>query len=128
MNFFKARLERSQDRVRVKGDGMEFDLPPEIVARIGNHTDADVILGVRPEDIHATGVPASTDAASSIRAKIEVVEHMGNEDFIHLTCGSASFMTRTSELANPKPGDVLSITIAARKAHLFDPVTEMAIS
>ena len=128
MNFFKARLERSQDSVRVKGDGMEFDLPPEIVARIGNHSSADVILGVRPEDIHAAGAPASTGGASSIRAKIEVVEHMGNEDFIHLTCGSSSFMTRTSELANPKPGDMLSVTIAASKAHLFDAVTEMTIS
>jgi hypothetical protein len=37
-------------------------------------------------------------------------------------------MTRTNELANPKPGDMLSITIAASKAHLFDPVTEMTIS
>src|SRR5208282_4653638 len=55
MNFFKARLERSRDSVRVKGDGMEFDLPPEIVARIGNYAGADVILGVRPEDIHAAG-------------------------------------------------------------------------
>ena len=127
MNFFKARLERSQDSVRVKGDGMEFDLPPEIVARIGNYTGADVILGVRPEDIHVTGEPSSRGGVPSSRAKIEVVEHMGNEDFIHLTCGSSSFMTRTNELANPRPGDMLSIAVAAGKAHLFDAVTEMTI-
>jgi len=127
MNFFKARLERSRDSVRVKGDGMEFDLPSEIVARIGNYAGADVILGVRPEDIHAAGEQSSSGGVSSIRAKIEVVEHMGNEDFIHLTCGSSSFTTRTSGLANPKPGDMLSIAVAASKVHLFDPVSETAI-
>ncbi len=128
MNFFKARLERRGDSVWVKGDGMEFDLPPEIVARIRNYTGADVILGVRPEDVHAASELSLCGGAASIRAQIEVVEHMGNEDFIHLTCGSSSFMTRTSALVNPKPGDMLSIAVAAGKAHLFDPVTEAAIN
>jgi multiple sugar transport system ATP-binding protein len=94
MNFLKARLERSRDGVRVDGDGMAFDLPSEIVARIGNYAGADVILGVRPEDVHAAG----------------------------------DLTTRTSGLTNPKPGDVLSIAVATGKAHLFDPVTEMAIN
>ena len=128
MNFFKVRLERNRDGVRVNGDGMAFDLPSEVVARIGNYAGADVILGVRPEDIHVAGDLSRSGDASSIRARIEVVEHMGNEDFIHLSSGSSSFTTRTSGLTNPKPGDMLSIAVAAGKTHLFDPVTEMAIN
>ena len=127
MNFFKARLERSQDSVRVKGDGMEVDLPSETVARIKNYAGADVILDAAG-NIHAAGEPPLSGGVSSIRAKIEVVEHMGNEDFIHLTCGASSFMTRTALSVNPKPGDTLSIAVVASKAHLFDPVTEVAIT
>ena len=128
MNFFKARLGRSRNGVQVNDDGMAFDLPSKIVARIGNYAGTDVILGVRPEDIHAAGDLSRSGDVSSIRARIEVVEHMGNEDFIHLGCGSSSFTTRTSGLTNRKPGDMLSIAVAASKAHLFDPVTEMVIN
>ena len=53
---------------------------------------------------------------------------MGNENFVHLTSGESSFMARVGSMVDPKPGDMLPITVAAHKIHLFDPVTEQALS
>jgi multiple sugar transport system ATP-binding protein len=126
MNFFKARLERSDSRVRLRSDSLEFDLPPEVVARAAKLTSPDVILGVRPEDVRdgrhlaGGGVPAAM-------ARIDVVEHMGNENFVHLTSGGSNFMTRLDSAVDVEAGATLPVTVATHKIHLFDPVSELAL-
>jgi multiple sugar transport system ATP-binding protein len=126
MNFFKVRLEQTGGDVRVKGDGLEFVLPPRIVARINGHSGRDVVLGVRPEDIHDARRTAP-DGRPPVDARIDVVEHMGNENFVHLTSGGSSFMARMESSLDPKPGEFIPIVVDAQKVHLFDPASEQAI-
>jgi multiple sugar transport system ATP-binding protein len=127
MNFFNARLEQMNGKLRVKGDGLEFNLPPEIVARTKGHTSKDVILGVRPEDIY-DGRYLAPNGSPPVDARTDVVEHMGNENFVHLTSGGSSFMARMESSVDPKPGEILPIVVDAHKIHLFDPVTQKAVS
>ncbi len=124
MNFFKARVERTNDCVRIKCDGFGFDLPAEVAARIKDYAGTDVILGIRPEDIH--DARHSSSGPSPTLARIDVVEHMGNENFVHLTSGASNFMARMGSAFDPRPGDLLPIAVAAHKVHLFDPTTEQA--
>jgi len=126
MNFFNARLEQVSGGLRVKGGGLEINLPAEIVARIDGYTGRQVILGVRPEDIH-DATHAAPNESPATRANVDVVEHMGSENFVHLTSGEASFVARLGSSVDPKPGEVLPIEVDAHKIQLFDPATEMAI-
>jgi multiple sugar transport system ATP-binding protein len=123
MNFFKARLERAGDEVRIKGDGVEFALPAEVAARAKGYAGPDVILGVRPEDIRQ----AAPGGAAAIAARIDVVEHMGNENFVHMTSGASSFMARMESSIDAKVGDMLPLTVVAHKIHLFDVTSEQAL-
>jgi multiple sugar transport system ATP-binding protein len=126
MNFFDARLERVDGTVRVIGGGLALDLPSEIVARAERYTGSQVVLGVRPEDIHDAR-DAAPNAGTPADAKIDVVEHMGAENVLHLTSGEASFLARVDRSVDPRPGDMLPIVVDARKIHLFDPGTENSI-
>jgi multiple sugar transport system ATP-binding protein len=127
MNFFNARLEQVNGELRVKGDGLEINLPSEIVVRANGYTGKQVILGVRPEDIH-DGRRVVPNGSSSAKATVDVVEHMGSENFVHLTSGESSFVARMDRSVDPKPGEILSIVVDTHKIRLFDPATEKAIS
>ncbi len=126
MNFFRARFVEIDGDLRVRSNGLDLRLPPAIVSRTGNHQGQDVILGVRPEDIH-DGRNGAAGAGPPATARIEVVEHMGAENFLQLTNGDTSFMARMDTSVDPKPGDTLPIVIDVNKIHLFDPATERAI-
>jgi multiple sugar transport system ATP-binding protein len=126
MNFFNARLTSVEGGVQVIGDGLRIDLPSEIVARTGAYSGRDVILGIRPEDIHDAS-RATPDGSPPAQANVDVVEHMGSENFVHLTSGEASFVARLDRAVNPSPGDTLPITVDSHRIQLFDPATEQAI-
>jgi multiple sugar transport system ATP-binding protein len=126
MNFFAADLERRDGDVHVKAAGLDLPLPAAIVARLGSYPGSKVIVGVRPEDIHDSRRQPTGDAPSTL-ARIDVVEHMGNENFIYLTLGQSSFMARMDSSVAVRAGDNLPISIDTRKVHLFDPATETAI-
>jgi multiple sugar transport system ATP-binding protein len=127
MNFFNARLEQANGALRVSGAGLKIDLPSEIALRNRGYIGAPVILGIRPEDIHdGRRVPA--DGGPRASAAVDVVEHMGSENFVHMTSGESTFVARLDGASDPRPGEVLPIAIDARKIRLFDPATELAIT
>ena len=127
MNFFDARLEQVNGALRVVGGGLEINLPSEIVVRINGYTGRQVILGVRPEDIH-DGSDVAPHGSPTARATVDVVEHMGSENFVHLTSGEASFVARLGSSVDPRPGEILPIEVDAHRIQLFDPATEKALS
>jgi multiple sugar transport system ATP-binding protein len=127
MNFFTARLEQMDGGLWVRGGGLDIHLPSEIGVRTNGYSGQQVILGVRPEDIH-DGSRASPDSGPPAMANVDVVEHMGSENIVHLTSGDASFVARMDRSIDPRPGDALPIMIDAHKIQLFDPATEKAIA
>jgi multiple sugar transport system ATP-binding protein len=126
MNFFNARITPVDGGAQVIGDGLRIDLPSEIVARTGRYNGREVILGIRPEDIH-DGSHAAPNGGPPAFANVDVVEHMGSENFVHLTSGECSFVARVDRAVDPRPGDMLPIMVDAQRIRLFDPVTEEAI-
>jgi multiple sugar transport system ATP-binding protein len=126
MNFFNARLAQVNGAVQAIGAGLHIDLPAEIVARAGRYAGRDVILGIRPEDIH-DGSRDPANGSTAACANVDVVEHMGSENFVHLTSGEASFVARLDRAVDPRPGDMLPIAVDAHRIQLFDPATEQAI-
>jgi multiple sugar transport system ATP-binding protein len=150
MNFFRASLEAAQGSLVVKASALSVPLPPQLAARFwraatkssapagngaavgsgaaaGNGAAQEVILGVRPEDIHDARHFAAPDAGPPIDARVELVEHMGNENFVYLRAGDTSFLARMDREVQPARGDVLSVVVDARKVHLFDVHSERAL-
>ena len=96
---------------------------PEIRQCIGK----DIILGVRPENLHNEPEYIEKYSDAVIDASVEVVELMGSETFLYLSCADSQFTARVSPTARIKSGDKLKIAINTGKIHLFDKETEAAI-
>jgi multiple sugar transport system ATP-binding protein len=138
MNFFSGRLTRQGDQATIAiGQGAEaatLVLPAERAQSLLGHATGegrDVVLGVRPEDMSAR----EGSQGSMMRGRVEVVEHLGNEQLVHLTMPGvlvpegAETRLVTARLAPETPmhtGDTIPLSIDMTKVHVFDPQTTKA--
>ena len=75
---------------------------------------ATVDLGIRPE--HFEVAPHDPNA---IAVTVELVEPLGSDTLIHFKLAEVDAIARVSPDLRPKPGDRLSLSPIAGKAHLF---------
>ena len=128
MNFFPASLEQSNGSINVRAAGIDLALPEEVAAKARSHNGRDVVLGVRPEDIH-DGRRVQPNGSKPASVKVDVVEHMGSETYVYFTAGeSTTFTARMDSSIEAQPGDSLPVVFDTHKVHLFDPSTEMALA
>jgi multiple sugar transport system ATP-binding protein len=97
---------------------------PEVLAYAGK----EVIMGIRPENIHDEDMYLSQFPDSLVNADVEVVELMGAETYLYLTVEGRNFTARVSPRATTKAGDKIKVAFDTKKIHLFDKETEKVIS
>ena len=122
MNFVEGRIvdEGGGDLFFVQ-DGFRLPVGGEQSERLRDRTDAAVVIGVRPEDIH--DVEAATRAEKTtapLTATVEVVEPMGNEVFLNLRAGNAALVARVDPSNMPSVNDTVTLAVEIDKAHFFD--------
>jgi multiple sugar transport system ATP-binding protein len=83
----------------------------------GGADGRSVVLGVRPEDLLAATTAA--DPASTIGARVELVELLGGEALVHVRAG-ASEMTARMPSPVPATGSEIRLAVSTDKLHLFD--------
>jgi multiple sugar transport system ATP-binding protein len=85
-----------------------------------------VILGLRPEHLHdARNGPAQN--LPVLETRIELVEPMGAETYLHLRAGTATLVARVAPGPAYAPGDAFPAALDFAHAHLFDAVTGVAL-
>jgi multiple sugar transport system ATP-binding protein len=127
MNFFKGTLRRATGGIEFVETGapsapLTLPLPPRLAATGQAHVEREVILGVRPENIHL-----AESATSAVSAVVDISEPMGAETLLHLRVGATPCIARVGPLARLQPGESIRITFDLGSAHLFDPATEAAL-
>jgi multiple sugar transport system ATP-binding protein len=134
MNFFSGRLEGTSP-ASFFSDSLRVELPPALSARLAAYQAKSVVLGVRPEGIvleaqgHDRNPPRDSGACPgpSLRAGVEVVEHMGNEVIAYLKAGDRTIIARVHPRDAPRPGESLAIGFMPEALHFFDSETEATI-
>ncbi len=124
MNFVNAKVEKEeQGLVLVFGDCRIPVNKPELEAYVGK----DVILGIRPEDIHAEESFLAISDASNIEAKVDLAEMMGSEIYLYLTCFGQKLVARVPSRTGIKADDTAKLALDVNKIHVFDAETEAII-
>ncbi|MCX7715343.1 MAG: sn-glycerol-3-phosphate ABC transporter ATP-binding protein UgpC [Clostridia bacterium] len=129
MNFVNAVVSQKSDGVYLEFNNQEIKLPegkaskPELQAYIGK----EVIMGIRPEDIHDEETFVNSRPECVVDAYVEISEMMGAETFLYLTIGGAPFTARVNQRSTAKVNDTIKVALEANKIHLFDKDTELAI-
>ena len=121
MNFIEGRFDSGGFR------SGQFALPISESVRAAATADRDVILGVRPEDIHPS--PASGEGeASRIAARVEVVEPVGNEQLLHMTVDGQPLVARFPSGVSVGVSEEIVLQIDPERVHMFDASTEQTLA
>ena len=104
MNFFDATLKPDGDNLQVDTGAFSLKIPANKATPFKSHVGSDVILGVRPEDIHDTNYLPQGIIPANISASVEVIEQMGNEMIIYLENGGKNFIARTDPRTDAQVG------------------------
>jgi multiple sugar transport system ATP-binding protein len=128
MNFIEAVLVSEKDRYWIDADGLKLKLPLAFRDRLERHAGRPVIFGVRPEDMATPAPGGDADPGSLLTARAEVVETLGSEMFVHLSCGRHSIVARMETPERPLAvGQTLAVELKMAKTHLFDKETSQTI-
>jgi multiple sugar transport system ATP-binding protein len=128
MNFIESTLVLEQDRYFVDAGGFRLRLPDLFRNPIEPYAGRPVIFGVRPEDMAKPAAGGTNDQVNTLRARADVVETLGAETFVYLTCGPHSIVARMESPERPLTvGQTLEVEVTMNKTHLFDPETHQTI-
>lgn len=125
MNFFNGKLE--EGKFVIGNISIAVPEGKMKVLRDQGYVGKNIILGIRPEDIHDEPVFIDATQESKILAHIEVSELTGAETMIYSNIESQEFVARINSRTDIHPGDKLELAFDMNKAHFFDTETEMRI-
>jgi multiple sugar transport system ATP-binding protein len=122
MNFFKVKLEKDGDAIYAVNKELKVRIPPAKAEKVQKLVGKDVIMGIRPDDIHNPEFSPSNIHGETVEAKVEVTELMGNEILIYLNTGSEnSIVARVDPRSRYSFGDKVQVLFNMDNSHIFDP-------
>jgi len=127
MNFFDAKIEQSNGKLMVDVGSFTIEVPKSKNDQFGGHIGKEVVLGIRPEDLDDPEYSPQGVSQSSVEAKVDVAELMGNEVFLYLVTGKNNYIARVDPRTTARVGDRVKISINVDNLHLFDKHSEMTI-
>jgi multiple sugar transport system ATP-binding protein len=129
MNFIRGELAEESGTIWFRAPEVSIQLQEgryEALRQAGV-VGKEVVLGIRPEDLHNEDMFLSTYPNAVLNARIEVAENMGSEFYLHITVGGQSMISRVSARYHFAPGKELKLAVDLHKAHIFNAETEEAI-
>ena len=125
MNFFSGTL--TEKGFEVKGQTLAVPEGKLKTLRAQGHVGKDIILGVRPEDIHDEPLFLEAAVGSKFLADIEVSELTGAELMLYSKVGDQEFVARVDARSDIKAGQKVELAFDMNKCHFFDVETEQRI-
>jgi ABC-type sugar transport system ATPase subunit len=83
-------------------------------------SERDVIAGIRPSALRV--------APDGLKAKVDLVEDLGDTAVLDLDCAGTVMRMRVNHEDMPREGDMISVAARPQDIHLFDPVTRKRLS
>ncbi|MDE5558372.1 MAG: sn-glycerol-3-phosphate ABC transporter ATP-binding protein UgpC [Ruminococcus sp.] len=134
MNFIDStlRYEREYDQFIVEFGSakrkFEIIVPESKVnSKLQNYVGKEIILGVRPENLHDEEMYLSNATTGVVECNVEITEMMGAEIYLYLNCEGIPLTARVSSRSTVRSGDVIQIAIDPNRIHIFDKETEETI-
>lgn len=97
------------------------------ILREQNFVDKEIILGIRPEDIHDEPLFIDSTPETKVTATIDVAELMGAETYLYSKIKEQDFIARIDSRSDIDGGEQLDLAIDMNKAHFFNPDDEQRI-
>lgn len=121
MNFISSKIEKGKDKPYISFNNTKLAIPDGVLKKIApSYIGKEVIMGIRPEDIHDE--PAFLDYFKDycFDVKVDVVELLGSETYLYLSLGQNNLIARVDPRSMAKPGGNIMVGFDMNKIHLFD--------
>ncbi|SER74325.1 ABC transporter ATP-binding protein [Salipaludibacillus aurantiacus] len=102
-------------------------VPEGKLKMLQKYNNKELILGIRPEDIHDEPVFLDASENSKFTATIDVAELMGAESYLYSKVNDQDFIARVDSRTDVSSGKKLELAFDMNKAHFFDPDDEQRI-
>jgi multiple sugar transport system ATP-binding protein len=118
MNFFDGRIERKGDKLFFNEGTFAVSVDAKQKEPLAGFADQDVVFGIRPGDISAAAQGA--DPERQVKAKVELIEPMGDEMYLNLNTGKNTFIASAREGDKVQLGGEFTALFNMAKTHFFD--------
>lgn len=128
MNFIDSSLEKREDGYYVVFGSNSIKVPEgKVTETIEEYVGKEVVLGIRPENLHDEDAFINMSPDSCIDMLVEVAEFMGSERFLYLDYEGKKFTARVNPRSTAQPQQTIKVALDLNKIHLFDKETEKVI-
>jgi len=129
MNFVDCVVKKEGvGYVVIAGDATLPILPERLAdEKIAPFEGKEVVVGIRPEDLHLITAGMSEPATGVLDAKVDIAEMMGSEILLYAAFCNTTLISKVSVKNKLKPGDAVKLEVDCSKIHLFDKETEQVI-
>ena len=129
MNMFQAVIKKKTDGYYLAFGDVCMRIPEGIILsdKIKQYEDKEVVLGIRPEDLHSEATYLDTFQDSIFTITSDLVEITGSEMNVYFNHDDKLMIHRTSSRHPIKSGESLQLAIDKNKIHLFDKDSELTI-
>ncbi|NLD48191.1 MAG: sn-glycerol-3-phosphate ABC transporter ATP-binding protein UgpC [Clostridiaceae bacterium] len=129
MNFINAKVEKRGDEVHLLFGKDDIKLPEGKAKRLegSEYIGKEVVMGIRPENVHDEAVYLESMSDSIVTARVEVVEMLGSETLLYVVIGDMDITAKVNPRSKARVGDIIKLAFDTNKIHLFDKETETTI-
>jgi multiple sugar transport system ATP-binding protein len=126
MNFISGTLVDGYFRFE-GADEYLIKVPAGKLKAVEKFNNKEIILGIRPEDIHDEPVFVESADDAQFDAIIDYAELMGAETFLYSKVGGQDFIARVDSRTDVSNGSTLKMALDMNKVHFFDPESELRL-
>lgn len=128
MNFLNARIEVIKNKYVAVSDGcFKIWLPERMYDSLSLYRNKDVVIGVRPDDLHVSGTYFADAGSEKFKAHIDIVEMTGSDYFLYGSVGNQKITAKTQSSSAVNGDADYDFTVDTDKIHIFDKVSENLI-
>ena len=119
MNFIEGHV-KVNDNIHFINDEINLLIPNNHTQIESLKSDDPVVMGIRPEDIHAKIWSEIKNETAILNSKVELIENLGANMIVHCHLGKTQFTLNLPKNSNYKAGTDLNITVDMTKTHFFN--------
>ncbi len=122
MNFIESNLIKQDKTLRLNAKGFTVCLPGEMRSKLEGHVGGEVIMGIRPDDLHENPCAVGAEPENVFRMMLELIEPVGPQLILHVKVGDVPLVAAVKD-TKTRVGEGIPIEIDPKKVHVFDKKT-----
>lgn len=126
MNFIPVRYSNGTVTDN-NGLTLKVTEPDERLLNEKGYDNKDIIMGIRPEDIHDEPIAIETLKESALHFKLTLAEMMGSETVLYFEQNGIELQAKVDSRIKYNIGDNVELAFEMNKAHFFDKDSEIVI-